>query len=289
VSISSITAGDPELADLAREALDLPEDAAEAPAILRRLADPPAGRTVVGFASRDGSGALLGAALGSAGPLRPEVGHVDLIVVRRSARRRGIARELLAQVESALGTPTVRLAGNIPCYAWPGIDVRYTPAICLAETSGYQRVDTGCNMTVPLDDLPEPADVPGFDIRLATEGDLPMLLPWIRDTFNKGWEWETAQAVSQRYAACHFAVRDGRPAAFAAFGGLRPSLFGPMGTDPAARGHGLGRELLRRCLADQHRLGLVTAQIGWAGPVRFYSTSVGAYIERVFFMYAKTR
>jgi GNAT superfamily N-acetyltransferase len=60
-----------------------------------------------------------------------------------------------------------------------------------------------------------------------------------------------------------------------------------MGTDPAARGSGIGRSLLLRCLLDQRAFGLDRAQIGWVGPVPFYADASGAFIERVFFLYQK--
>ncbi len=284
-----ITAADPTLADLFGDNLDLPGDAAEAPAILRRLADPPQGWRCVGLAARDAAGDVVGAALVSTDDHRPDVGYLDLLVVRRADRRRGLGRELVSGVERALGTPTMRISGHIPCYAWPGIDVRYTPALCLAEAYGYTRTDIAWNMTAPLSGLPAPAELPGIDIRAATESDLATLLPWVASTWNEGWAWEVSQSVGHGYAACHVATRGDAYLGFAAFGALRPSLFGPMGTDPAARGLGIGGELLRRCLHDQRSLGLTSAQIGWVGPVAFYSTAAGGYVERVFFQYEKTR
>jgi GNAT superfamily N-acetyltransferase len=59
----------------------------------------------------------------------PEIGHLDLLVVDPAARRRGTARALVTAAERALaelGITEVRIAGNDPCDAWPGIDVRYT-------------------------------------------------------------------------------------------------------------------------------------------------------------------
>jgi hypothetical protein len=68
---------------------------------------------------------------------------------------------------------------------------------------------------------------------------------------------------------------------------MRPAWFGPMGTAPGAQLSGIGGILLRRCLADQRAAGHTRVQIGWVGPVPFYSRTVGAYIERVFFLYRK--
>jgi GNAT superfamily N-acetyltransferase len=283
-----LAADDPDLAGLCSQALHLPIDAAEVEAILHRLAAPPQGRRSVGFGIRTAGGELVGAALGSISGRDPSVGHLDLVVVRPAERRQGLGRQLLSTVESALGVPEMRIAGNPPCYGWPGIDVRYTPALCLAEAAGYQRDRIAWNMTAPLHEVPEPGSVAGLEIRRATEADLPALLPWVASTWNGVWEWEVSQSVGRNRAGCHIALRDGVPVGFAAYGALRPSLFGPMGTDPSAEGLGIGRVLLRRCLLDQRAMGLDSAQIGWVGPVPFYARAASAYVDRVFFLFHKS-
>ena len=45
--------------------------------------------------------------------------------------------------------------------------------------------------------------------------------------------------------------------------------------------------LLRRCLAEQRAAGMASAQIGWVGPLGFYSRAVGARAERVFWLYRR--
>ena len=80
-------------------------------------------------------------------------GHVDLVAVTPEHRRGGVGRRLLAGTERLLaagGATEVRLAANPPYYAWPGVDVRYTPAVCLARRAGYHQDRTAWNMTVEL-------------------------------------------------------------------------------------------------------------------------------------------
>lgn len=83
------------------------------------------------------------------------------------------------------------------------------------------------------------------------------------------------------------AIRGGRYAGFACHGANRRSWFGPMGTLAAERKHGIGSVLLKRCFADMQADGLRTARIGWVGPVRFYARTVGARVERVYWLYRK--
>jgi GNAT superfamily N-acetyltransferase len=282
-----------EVVRLCAGALELPEDAGEAGALVRRLAAPPEGRVTVRLAEVDADGAVAGVVLGSISDADPLLGHVELLAVRPDQRRKGIGRALLAAAErrlADLGAQRVRIGGNPPCYVWPGIDVRYTPAICLAQRAGYERTDTAWNMTADLTKTSPAAGadeerLDGAGVKVMRAG--PETPEWVRGIWGDGWAWEVGQSLGRDGAGCWVAVRDGEILGFAAYGANRPSWFGPMGTAPAAEGLGVGRVLLRRGLADQVAGGHRTAQIGWAGPVAFYSKTVGARLERIFWIYTK--
>ncbi|GGM33398.1 GNAT family N-acetyltransferase [Dactylosporangium sucinum] len=276
-------------ARIAAGALDLDDDGAEAGVLVRRLARPPAGR--VGFRLVDDRG--HGVLFGSVSDRDSRLGHVELLAVREQARRRGVGSELLAAAEErlrGLGCERVRIGGNPPCYAWPGIDVRYTGAICLAKRAGYDLENTAWNMTADLRRAGDDAErdeqrLAGSGVKVVDGG--PDTVEWVRNIWGDGWAWEVGQSIGRDGAGCYVAVRDGEILGFAAYGANRPSWFGPMGTAPAAEGLGVGRVLLRRCLADQRANRHDTAQIGWAGPIAFYSKAVGARIERIFWIYGK--
>ena len=290
--------------ELCATALDLPEDSAEAAHIVRRLwrTDPgsPTPHRTVGFRATAG-GLLVGVVLGSVSHHDPTIGHVDLIVVDPDRRRRGIGRALLVRTEqelAGLDAREIRLAGNPPYYAWPGIDVRYTPAVCLASALGYEREGTAWNMTADLSFETSPALRPtdaaearlaarGITVRRASPDDAARLVKFAAAHFDRVWAAEVADSVGRTGAGCHIAVRDRDLLGFAAYGSSRPSWFGPMGTAPAARGLGIGAVLLRRCLREQRTSGHEQAQIAWVGPVPFYAESAGARIDRVFCLFSK--
>ncbi|PTA43253.1 GNAT family N-acetyltransferase [Micromonospora sp. RP3T] len=290
----------PEVVALCRRSLDLPEDAAEAPAVVATLAVRAAADRPVLLLGAVRDGTLVGVLVGSRSVTDPRRGHVDLVAVAPTHRRQGIGAALLADAETrlaALGASEVLLAGNPPHYAWPGIDVRYTPAVCAALRLGYRQDRTAWNMTAALTEgstALRPTEATerrlaerGVTVRRAVPTDLPALEAFARATFGGVWDGELAGSVGRPDAGTHLAERDGEILGFAAYGSARPSWFGPMGTAPAAEGSGIGGVLLRRCLRDQAAAGLTEAQIGWVGPVPFYSNAVGARIERVFFLYRK--
>ncbi|AGZ46429.1 GNAT family N-acetyltransferase [Actinoplanes friuliensis] len=325
--ISELTDDDvPAVVALCRTALDLPEDAAEAAEIVLRLRETTgtAGwsatpRKLAGFIALRSAGAgpaaagaalsgepvsvtggrVIGVVLGSVSHRDRSIGHVDLVAVDPRERRRGVARALVSRVEGALaglGAGDIVIAGNAPYYAWPGIDVRYTPAICAAMAFGFEQDQPAWNMTVDtaVAGLESTADHEerlageGITVRRAGAEDVPALVSFALATFGGGWAGEITHSVGRDQAGCHLALaKDGSILGFAAYGSSRPSWFGPMGTATAARGLGIGALLLRRCLADQRAAGHETVQIGWVGPLPFYSKAVGARVERVFLLYRK--
>ncbi|MEV1178348.1 GNAT family N-acetyltransferase [Nonomuraea sp. NPDC049784] len=270
-----------EATRIATAALTL--DAAEAADLVGSLSRPPAERRWTALAT-DG-----GVVMVSLSATDPGNGHIDLLAVHPSMRGQGRGRALVQAAEEWLrgqGARQAHFTGNPPCYAWPGIDVRYTAAACLAESLGYERYHVAWNMTADLgadlsveDDLRR-LEATGVRVHAADEN-REGVAAFVREHWNDLWAWEATHA-----AGLHYAERDGRVLGFAAWG-ARPGWFGPMGTSPDARGLGVGRVLLRRCLADQRAAGQASAQIGWVGPLRFYSHAVGARAERVFWLYRR--
>ncbi|MFI7639833.1 GNAT family N-acetyltransferase [Nonomuraea sp. NPDC049400] len=281
VRVTDLAADLTEAAEVATAALTL--DAAEAAGLVGYLSRPPAERRWTALAT---DGGVVMASL-SAGD--PAAGHIDLLAVHPSVQGQGRGRALVRAAEEWLrgqGARQARFAGNAPCYAWPGIDVRYTAAACLAESLGYERYQVAWNMTADLStDLSVEDDLRRLEkagVRvLAAGADRERVAAFVEEQWNERWAWEATHA-----AGLHYAERDGRVLGFAAWG-ARPGWFGPMGTSPDARGLGVGRVLLRRCLADQRAAGQASAQIGWVGPLRFYSHAVGARAERVFWLYRR--
>jgi GNAT superfamily N-acetyltransferase len=93
------------------------------------------------------------------------VARVELLVTHPSRRRRGLARKLLLAGERWARENEVTqlvIGGTGPVGVFSGVDLRWTAALCLAESMGYQpqgiAVDLSC-ATVQTTRTPSPAGV----------------------------------------------------------------------------------------------------------------------------------
>lgn len=242
----------------------------------------------------DVAGVLLGRV--RAGGSGERTGYVDLLAVDRGARRRGVARRLVAAAETRfaqLGATTSLLGSTGPYYAWPGIDTGYPAMLALADALGYQPCGEATNLGVALDaaDLStgegeERLRRQGVVVRRARSAAEAGLVALVA-SFGGSWTGEVAAALEHVPPRCYLAERDGSVVGFAVYGTNRTDWFGPMGTRAEERGRGIATVLLRRCLADLRDTGARTAQVAWAGPVEFYARAVGARPGRRFWRYAR--
>jgi mycothiol synthase len=244
-------------------------------------------------------GEVLGCCFGSISEYRAagREGFLDLIVVAPGEREHGIGRRLVEELEAELaarGCEVARIAGNPPHYGWPGIDVRYTPAICFAEDLGYTRgrcvvtmeVDLERNSLVTDGQAGRLAEL-GITVHRAGLGELEDLKPALKQTWDDAWIAEITAALSYPGAGLHVAMRGGECVGFCAYGVNRPNEVGPIGTVPDLRRVGVAGVLLRNSLRDQRNRGLSAADLVWVLPLKPVSRSFGATISRAFWMYQK--
>jgi len=181
-------------------------------------------------------------------------------------------------------------------YFTPGLDPRYTTALCFLEHHGFERFSDCVNLIAPLDREFDTADDEkrlrniGVTVRRASHKDDQLLDDFFNEQFGAAWRLEAALACDQDPPALHLALENDRIIAFSAHSSQNREwgFFGPMGTTPAARGKSIGRVLLRRCLNDLRAAGHRTSIIPWVGPIGFYAKHVNARVDRVFWRYRLT-
>ncbi len=292
MKIRELSAGDVrDVARLCEQELERDRYASLIPGILMR-------RPYIGLIAAHDS-AIVGACIGSAPQDEygePE-GFIDLLVVSRASHRHGIGRCLAGDMERRLadrGCQRINLAGNGPYYAWPGIDIHYTAAICFAEDLGYRRQECEVNMDVdlrraPLDTAAAERQLrsQGVVIRRAGAGDDGPMQASLGSTWQPSWISELTEALRSNDAGLHVAVRDQQYVGFCAYALNRPHEVGPVGTAPELRKLGIGSALLKRSLADLRDRGLIVAELVWAGPLSYFSRTLHATISRAFWLYAK--
>ncbi|BAX80498.1 GNAT family N-acetyltransferase [Labilibaculum antarcticum] len=225
-------------------------------------------------------------------------GYVKLMAVEESHRRKGIAKSMYELLEKELRSQKVDVMrlGDVPMnYFMPGIDPRYTPALCFAMRMGFNRFMDTSNLVVNLlvrewIDEKKIMALKSDDIEVcrATIEDKDELMDFVAEEW-KLWQFELKMAYKLNPVAIHVAKLNGKIKAFSAHSANNKGLpwFGPMGTHPDLRGKGMGKVLLYRCLEDLKNLGYKTAIIPWVGPIDFYSHHAGAVVERVFWRYEK--
>ncbi len=280
-----------DVAGLCQRELILDRHAESIPDIFSR-------RPHIGLIARRDS-EVLGCCIGSVGQDAEDSadGFIDLLVVDNAEQRRGIGKGLAIAMEQQLaarGCTRINLAGNGPFYAWPGVDIHYTAAVCFAEDLGYQRRGCEVNMDVELQSAQlETGSVAnrlrsaGIHIERASAADDGAIQKSLRPTWQPTWVSEIVAALHSSNSGVHVARRDGEYVGFCAYGVNRPHEVGPVGTSPQVRRLGIGEVLLKRCLAEQRDRGVTTAELVWAGPLSYFSRAVNATIGRAFWQYDK--
>jgi GNAT superfamily N-acetyltransferase len=220
---------------------------------------------------------------------------LGLFATAPDCRRRGIATQLYEAACRAwpaeIGEIEVlAIPGN---YFAPGLDPRYTEALCFLERHGFERFRDCVNLTA---DLSEPfatraAEVEltarGVNIRRARREDAATLDAFFAEHFGADWRYEAGLGLTNDPPTLHLALMNNQIVGFSAHSTQNREwgFFGPMGTAPASRGLGVGSVLLHHCLNDLREAGHRSALIPWVGPIAFYQHWSGARVSRVFWRY----
>jgi len=232
------------------------------------------------------------------GAMRSGQGVVKLFGTRPGARRRGFASTLLAELERrmvAQGAREVIVGGVGPLYFVPGVDVGATPAITFLMQRGYAS-DRTCRVDMRVDLAEANLDTSaamarlgheGLAIRRATPEDVVEAASFAQAQFSDVWRHEVSDSALYSPIPLFVARNQHGVVSFAAYDVGGYGRFGPTGTRPDYRHRGIGSLLLKLCLADMRARGDAIADISWAGPLDFYSRSVGARNHRAFWAFRK--
>jgi mycothiol synthase len=235
------------------------------------------------------------------GGLSGTEGFIRLFAVDQAERGKGLGNRLLLQIEDLLrrrGAREIAVLYSAPGYFTPGLDPRYTPALCLLEKHGYERIDVVSNMLIPLRSgrlfdtdaarVEAGLRAHGIELRRATPEDRPRVREWMAKEFPGGWEAEADVTFTLSPIPLWLAFRGEAIVGFVAYDeDLFAGGFGPTGVEESLRGRGIGVALLYRSLAEMQAIGYTECEVGWIGPARFYSRAVEARVNRSFYQFRK--
>lgn len=116
----------------------------------------------------------------------------------------------------------------------------------------------------------------GISLRRAMTPDKSRIVRWVDEHFGPGWASECDVAFSRRPVTAFVAVQEGRLLGFACYETTCRNFFGPTGVQEGARGLGIGKALLHKCLEGLREMGYAYCVIGDPGPIAFYEKCCGA-------------
>ena len=238
-------------------------------------------------------------------------GYIKLMAVGKSYRRQGIARALYEELEGCFisdNVDVVRIYDVPKNYFMPGIDLRYTEAVCFAIRMGFKRFGDATNLIVDLNESvwdtareEKSLKIHGIEVKRAEVHEKQNVIDFVKDEWAL-WTHEVGMAFNDDPPSIHIAhlharlprhggqaSRQGKIKAFSAHNGNNKGTgwFGPMGTHPELRGKGIGSILLKRCLKDIKLMGQKRAIIPWIDHIDFYVHHANARVDRFFWRYEK--
>ena len=225
-------------------------------------------------------------------------GYIKLMAVDKNYRRQGIARRLYEKLEGSFRSDNVDVVRiyDVPMnYFMPGIDPRYTEALCFAMRTGFIRFGDSVNLTVNLNESDwdtseeeKALKILGIEVRRVEAHEKQKVIDFVKEEWAL-WTHEVEVAFKDNPPSIHVAKLHGKIKAFSAHNGNNKGTgwFGPMGTHPDLRGKGIGNILLKRCLNDMKLMGQKSAIIPWVDHLDFYVHHTNARVDRVFWRYEK--
>ncbi|MGE9271442.1 MAG: GNAT family N-acetyltransferase [Verrucomicrobiales bacterium] len=138
------------------------------------------------------------------------------------------------------------------------------------------------DMLVRLYDLPDSSELcvrvaeQGVVVRRARAFEKHSVEEFVGAHFSPKWVSEVAVAMSRQPVACWVATKQSEVVGFACYDTTLRGFFGPTGVAESARGTGVGKALLMRCLESLREQGYAYGIIGGVGPREFYEKACGA-------------
>ena len=215
--------------------------------------------------------------------VQKEIGWIKLFFVSEAYRRRGIASQMLSELEKKFrskGIERIRITDFAGWTLFSGVDVMYQEAIGFLLSRGFRKVGEMVDYEIDLLDFHVPRTVAetklnGVTIRKAKLGEKRRLMEWAAETFSPFWGSGISEAFKYDPPKLWVAEKNGKFLGFCMYSAAEPYGLGPIGVEPGSRKRGLGSILLFNSLSSMREEGQRMAVIGWTNQLFFYSQVPG--------------
>ena len=233
------------------------------------------------------------------GVLRGKDAWLKFFAVDGEHRRYGFGSMMLAKMEELFrsgGAERIHILNSSPYYLMPGLDVRYTEGLCFLQSHGYVLERYVHNMEVDLtaDDFDTTQAESklvkrGIKVRRLKREEEQTYYQWMRATWGDGWTTESCNSLKNKPVTTFIALdSESNLLGFASYDvTMFRGGFGPTGVEERLRSLGIGKVLFLRCLRDMKERGYRRSEIGWVGPISFYTHNAGARICATFMQGSK--
>ncbi|MHB1139159.1 MAG: GNAT family N-acetyltransferase [Microthrixaceae bacterium] len=233
------------------------------------------------LATADGSGVVVVQGPDPAVPRAFSTAHLQLLAVHPSRRRRGIATALMRAAEErvvALGAGSLSVGGGAPFYLFTGVDTRWTSALCLFESLGYERTDVVLDLVCPTLQRRSPTP-PGVHLAPVRDDEqIGQLLAFATECYP---HWHAELERGGRQGTVVLALDgDGSVLGAAAHSVSRLGVIGPVAVRPRSHHGGVGSALMAAVLGELSVAGIAQAEIAWTSTVGFYAKCCEARVGR---------
>lgn len=212
------------------------------------------------------------------------IAHLDLLATDAGHRRRGKAGLVLDAAENwaiEMGADWIEVGDHIPWGLFSGVDVRWTAAMCLFGTRGYERVAVKLDLACPTISTSPARPGAGLRaVRVEEDDQIEDLRAFVAEVsprnlaaFDQAGEWGTAVVAVDGKSGCIFGA--------AAHSLQRTGVIGPVIARAGVNERILTAVLMRTVLSDLATAGVKSAEIVGALTMPPYVDSVGAKVARV--------
>lgn len=140
------------------------------------------------------------------------------------------------------------------------------------------------DMIVRLYAMPDPTEIyakceeNGVILRRPGVYEKHLVEDFVRAHFSPKWVSEVSVAMTKQPAGCFIATKDKKILGFGCYDTTCKAYFGPTGVSEEARGLGIGKALLFKCMEGLRENGYAYGIIGGVGPIPFYEKAIGAKV-----------